>query len=83
MRAAVIDLGQVYEATLTIAGQASPPSTVTLTITLPDGTAVTPSVGPGAASGADWLIAYDYPTVQAGLDKAARVTTGAGDAAPD
>lgn len=79
----MIDLGQVYEATLTLAGQSSPPSTVSLTITLPDQSAVTPSVGPGAASGSDWLLTVDYPTVQAGLHKAAWVTTGPGTAAVD
>jgi len=79
----MIDLGQVYEATLTIAGQASPPAMVTLTITLPDQTTVTPVVGAGAASGADWVLTVDYPTVQAGLHKAAWVTTGPGTAVVD
>lgn len=79
----MIDTGQVYHATLTLKNQAAPPSTVTLTITLPDGTTVTPSTGTGAASGADWLISYDYATVQAGLHKAAWVTTGPGTAATD
>lgn len=79
----MIDTGQVYHATLTIKNQASPPATVTLTITLPDGTAVTPNPGTGAASGTDWVIAYDYPTVQAGLHKAAWQTTVPGTAAAD
>lgn len=79
----MIDLGQVYEATLTLPGQSSPPSTAVLTITLPDGTTVTPSVGPGAASGSDWLISYDYATTMAGLHKASWVTTGPGTAVVD
>jgi hypothetical protein len=79
----MIDTGQVYHATYTIKNQASAPSTMTLTITLPDGTMVTPSPGTGAASGPDWLITYDYPTVQAGLHKAAWQTTSPGTAATD
>jgi len=79
----MIDVGQVYHATLTIKDQATPPSTAALTITLPDASAVTPSVGPGAASGTDWLIAYDYATTMAGLHKAAWQTQGPGTAATD
>ena len=79
----MIDVGQVYHATLTIKNQAISPATITLTITLPDGTTVTPSAGPGAASGADWVIAYDYATTMAGLHKAAWQTTGPGTAAAD
>ncbi len=79
----MIDVGQVYHATLTIKNQSISPATITLTITLPDGTTVTPSAGPGAASGTDWIIAYDYATIQAGLHKAAWQTTGPGAAAAD
>ena len=79
----MIDIGQVYHATLTIKSQSISPATITLTITLPDGTTVTPSAGPGAASGPDWIIAYDYATTQAGLHKAAWQTTGPGTAAAD
>jgi len=79
----MIDTGQVYHATLTIRNQASPPSTAALTITLPDGTTTSPAVGTGAASGSDWLIAYDYQTVQAGLHKAAWQTAGPGTAVVD
>src|SRR5262245_22612182 len=79
----MIDVGQVYHATLTIKGQQSAPSTAVLVITLPDSTTVTPVLGPGAASGADWVLDYDYTTVQAGLHKAAWQTTGPGTAATD
>lgn len=79
----MIDLGQVYHATLTIVGQSSPPTSAVLVITLPDGTTDTPAVGSGAASGADWLLSYDYQTVQAGLHKAAWTVTGPGTAATD
>jgi hypothetical protein len=79
----MIDLGQVYEATLTLTGQSGPPSTAVLTITLPDQSTVTPAVGTGAASGSDWVLTVDYPTVQAGLHKASWVTTGPGTAATD
>lgn len=79
----MIDAGQVYHATLTIKNQAAPPSAVTLTFTLPDGTSVTPNPGTGAASGTDWLITYDYATVQPGLHKAAWQTAGPGTAAVD
>ena len=79
----MIDTGQVYHATLTIKNQATPPSTVALTITLPDASTVTPSPGTGAASGPDWLITYDYQTTQPGLHKAAWTTTGPGTAATD
>jgi hypothetical protein len=79
----MIDVGQVYHATLTLKNQAAPPATVTLTITLPDGSTVTPNPGTGAASGSDWVITYDYTTVQAGLHKAAWQTTSPGTAAAD
>lgn len=79
----MIDTGQVYRITYTIKSQASPPATATLTITLPDGTTTSPAVGTGAASGADWLITYDYATVQAGLHKAAWTTTSPGTAGTD
>jgi hypothetical protein len=79
----MIDTGQVYHATLTIKNQAAPPSSVTLVITLPDGTTTTPATGTGAASGPDWTVAYDYLTVQAGLHKAAWQTTVPGTAATD
>ena len=79
----MIDVGQVYRATLLIANQASPPSTIALIITLPDGTTLTPSVGTGAASGTGWLLTYDYLTTQAGLHEASWVTTVPGTAAAD
>ncbi len=79
----MIDTGQVYHATYTIKNQASPPATAALVITLPDGTSTSPAVGTGAASGADWVIAYDYTTVQAGLHKTAWQTTVPGTAATD
>ncbi len=79
----MIDAGQVYHATYTLKNQVAPPATVTLAITLPDGTTVTPNPGTGAASGADWVIAYDYPAVQAGLHKTAWQTTSPGTAATD
>jgi hypothetical protein len=79
----MIDLGQVYEATLTLTGQSGPPTSAVLTITLPDQSTATPAVGTGAASGSDWVLAVDYPTVQAGLHKASWVTTGPGTAATD
>ncbi len=79
----MIDTGQVYHATLTLKNQAAPPATVTLAITLPDGSTVTPAPGTGAASGADWVIACDYTTVQAGLHKTAWQTTSPGTAAVD
>lgn len=80
----MIDLGQVYEATLSVtdaSGAPANPSAATLTITLPDGTTVTPAVTlPPAVTG---LLAVDYPTVQAGLHKAAWVTSGPATAAVD
>jgi hypothetical protein len=79
----MIDVGQVYHATYTIKNRVAPPGTVTLVITLPDGTTTTPSTGTGAASGADWLITYDYTTTQAGLHKTAWQTTSPGTAATD
>ena len=82
-RPAMIDVGQVYHATLTIKNQATPPATATLTITLPDGTTLTPGVGAGTASGPDWVFAYDYATTMAGLHKAAWLTTVPGTAAAD
>lgn len=79
----MIDVGQVYHATLTIKNQATPPSSVTLTFTLPDGSTVTPAPGTGAASGANWVISYDYTTVLPGLHKAAWLTQGPGTAVTD
>lgn len=79
----MIDTGQVYHATYTIKNQAGPPGTVALVITLPDGTTTSPAVGTGAASGTDWVIAYDYTTTQAGLHKTAWQTTVPGTAATD
>jgi hypothetical protein len=82
----MIDTGQVYHATYTIKNQATAPATTTLTITLPDGTSTTPinaAAGQGAASGPDWLIAYDYTTAQPGLHKTAWQTTSPGTAAAD
>lgn len=80
----MIDLGQVYEATLSVtdaSGAPVNPTGATLTITLPDGTTVTPAVTlPPAVTG---LLAYDYVTVQAGLHKASWQTTGPVAAAVD
>lgn len=79
----MIDTGQVYHATLTIRNQASPPTTSALVITLPDQSTLTPALGPGTASGTDWVLSYDYLTTQAGLHKAAWTTQGPGTAATD
>lgn len=80
----MIDLGQVYEATLSVtdaSGAAANPLSAVLTITLPDSTTVTPAVTlPPAVTG---LLVADYVTVQAGLHKASWVTTGPGTAATD
>jgi hypothetical protein len=72
--------GQVYRSTLTIAGQAGAPSSATLTITKPDGTLVTPALGAGSQSGADWVITYDYALPTAGQFKFTWTTTGPGTA---
>lgn len=73
----MIDLGQPYQATLAVtdgSGAPASPATAVLTITLPDGTTVTPPVTlPPVEAG---LLTVDYPTVQAGLHKAAWSTTG-------
>jgi hypothetical protein len=80
----VIDTGQVYHATLTVKdidGNLVNASAITLTITLPDGSATTPPVtNPPAITG---QYSADYTTTQAGLHKAAWVTTSPGSAATD
>lgn len=61
------DLGDLVPLSVTVRDAAGAPTnatTVTLTITLPDGTPVTPTVvNPPAQTG---VYVYDYPTVQAG-----------------
>ena len=61
------DVGDLVPITFTVrtaAGALTNAATVTLTITLPDGTTVTPPVtNPPAATG---IYTYDYPTVQVG-----------------
>jgi hypothetical protein len=71
------DIADVVPLTVTIkdaAGTATNATTVTLTITLPDGTTITPAVvNPPAATG---VYLYDYPTVQAGRHIARWTSTG-------
>ena len=80
----MIDTGQTYHATLDVRdidGTLVNASAVTLTITLPDGTTDTPAVtNPPAVTG---QYTADYATTQAGLHKAAWVTTSPGTAATD
>ncbi len=72
--------GQVYESTLTVHDQAGAPSTVTLAITKPDGTLVTPAptLAPGAQVGTDWVVIYDYMLPSAGLYRFTWSTAGPG-----
>lgn len=63
----MIDLGGVYPAALDVyddTGTLANAATVTLTITLPDGSQVTPSVPNPPASAGQYR--YGYPTVQSG-----------------
>lgn len=80
----MIDLGQTYPAILTVTdddGNPANPDTATLAITLPDGTVVHPTVTlPPVVKG---TVRDDYPTVQAGLHKAAWQTTNPAVAAVD
>src|SRR6266516_4840282 len=74
--------GQVYRSTLTVKAQSGAPSTVTLAITKPDGTLVSPAPTPGAGSqvGADWVVTYDYTLPSAGRFVFTWATTGPGTA---
>src|SRR6266480_4962860 len=76
--------GQVYRSTLTVKNQSGAPSSVTLAITKPDGTLVSPAPTPGAGSqvGTDWVVTYDYTLPAAGLFKFTWATTGPGTAPP-
>lgn len=71
------DLGDLVPLTVTIRdadGDPTNATTVTLTITLPDSTIVTPSVtNPPATTG---IYLYDYPTVQAGRHTVRWTSTG-------
>jgi hypothetical protein len=72
-----IDLGDLYRCNytnLTPAGGPATAGTMTLTITLPDGTAATPVVVTATGAG---VYTYDYPTVQAGRHSARWLGTGA------
>jgi hypothetical protein len=82
----VLCAGQVYESTLTVKNQTGPPSVVTLAITKPDGTPVTPAptLGAGSQIGDDWVVTYDYTLPSAGLYRFTWTTAGPGTApAPD
>ena len=73
-----IDLGDLYRCSWTNkspSGGLVNAATVTLTITLPDGTTTTPSVTNPPATTGEYL--YDYQTVQAGRHSARWVGTGA------
>src|SRR6266487_3352459 len=74
--------GRVYRSTLTVKAQSGAPSTVTLAITKPDGTLVSPAPTPGAGSqvGADWVVTYDYTLPSAGRFVFTWATTGPGTA---
>lgn len=70
-----IDLGDLVPLTVTITDASSTPtnaSSVVLTVTLPDGTTLTPSVTNPAAG----VYACDYPTTVAGRHLARWVSTG-------
>jgi hypothetical protein len=72
----VIDLGDIYQVAVAIRdadGTLTDPATATLTITLPDGTAVTPTVPAPTETG---ILRIDYPTAQAGMHRWRLVTTG-------
>lgn len=73
----MFDLGAVYPAALDVFnenGVLTDPSTVTLTITLPDGTTVTPTVPlPSTVAG---QLRYAYQTVQSGRHEVRWVCTG-------
>lgn len=72
-----IDVGDLYRCTWTNkspSGGLVNATTVTLTITLPDGTTATPTVTSPPATTGEYL--YDYQTVQAGRHTARWVGTG-------
>jgi hypothetical protein len=80
----VLCAGQVYESSLTVKDQTGPPSSVTLAITKPDGTLVTPAptLASGSQAGADWVVTYDYTLPAAGLYGFTWATQGPGTAPP-
>ena len=72
----MIDLGDPYQIAVAIrdsGGTLTDPATATLTITLPDLTAVTPTVPAPTETG---ILRIDYPTVQAGPHRWRLTTTG-------
>src|SRR5687768_1844805 len=70
------DIGATVPLTVTVrnaAGAPTNPTTITLTITLPDGTTTSPAItNPPAVTG---VFTYDYVTVQAGLHRVRWATT--------
>jgi hypothetical protein len=80
----VLCAGQVYESSLTVKNQTGPPSSVTLAITKPDGTPVTPAptLDAGSQVGDDWVVTYGYTLPAAGLYGFTWVTQGPGTAPP-
>ena len=74
--------GQVYHSTLTVKNQSGAPSSVTLAITKPDGTLVSPAPVPSGGSqvGADWVVTYDYTLPTPGRFVLTWATTGPGTA---
>ena len=73
-----IDLGDVYRLNYTNLSAAGAPVSadqVTVTVTLPDGTSLSPVVVAPTSTG---VYLYDYPTTQAGRHIARWVATGAG-----
>jgi len=72
-------VGQVYESKITLVGAAVPPSTATLTITLPDQSVQT-LTGPWTwtPSGSDLVAVYDYVLPTPGLFSFAWTTQGPG-----
>jgi hypothetical protein len=72
----MIDLGDTYQIAVAIResdGTLTDPATATLSITLPDLTAVTPAVPAPVETG---ILRVDYPTVQAGPHRWRLTTTG-------
>jgi hypothetical protein len=78
----VLSPGQVYRSTITVYNQVSAPSGVTLTITKPDGTNVSPApvIGAWTQAGANWTNFYDYTLPSVGLFEFTWTTTGPGTA---
>lgn len=71
-----VDLGALYPATYDVrdaAGTLTTPSTITLTVTLPDQTTATPAVGAPSPAG---HYEVDYQTIQSGRHVVRWVTTG-------